>query len=93
MEMVYALPGLLPDVGDHPVALQSQFSGEGGDDGEDVAHHGPIVLIDSGYRRNMGLGDHQKMGGRLGGDVIESVAELILIDFAAGDFPGRDFAE
>ena len=36
----------------------------------------PPALWCNLYRRNMGLGDYQKMGGRLGGDVIEGVAEL-----------------
>ena len=41
----------------------------------------------------MRLGDDQKVGRRLGRDVIEGIAQVILVDLAAGDFPGDDLAK
>ena len=39
MQMLYTLPRLLPDVGDHAVAVQSQLPGHLGNDLKDVGHH------------------------------------------------------
>ena len=41
----------------------------------------------------MGLGDHQKMRGGLGINVIESVADLILVYFVGRDLALRDLTE
>ena len=93
MQVRYALTGLLPDVGHHPVTLQTQLLGDLGDHGKDVGHHRRVVLADLCHRGDMHFGNHQKMGGRLGIDVIEGEADLILIDFVGGDLSLRDLAE
>lgn len=58
MEMEHALARLLPDVGDDPVAVQSQLLGELGDDLEDVGRNAAVVFRDFGNRPDVGLGNH-----------------------------------
>ena len=41
----------------------------------------------------MGLGDNQKVGGRLGIDVMEGKAYLVLVDFVGRDLPLRDLTK
>ncbi len=89
MEMVDALPGLIPDVGDHPVALQSQLFGKPGDDGKDMPHSGLIGPVHLGHRLDMLLGDDQEVGGGLGVDVVEGAAEVVLIDLFRRDLRRR----
>ena len=93
MQVEHALPRLLADVGDHPVALQPQLLGDLGNDGEDMSHHSGILRRDLGHRGDMGLGDHQKVGGRLGIDVVEGVAQLILVHLFGRDLAPGDLAE
>ena len=93
MQVRHTLARLLADVGHHPVALQTQLLGDLGDDGEDVGHHGGVVLSDLGHRGDVHLGNHQKVGGGLGIDVVEGVADLVLIDLVGGDLSLRDLAE
>ena len=91
--MKHALPRLLADVGDHPVAVQPLFLCQLGNDLEDMSHHCAVVRGDLRHRANVGLGYHQEVGGRLGINVIEGVAHVVLVDLAAGDLPGNDLAE
>ena len=93
MQVVDALARLLPDVGDHAVAVQTQLLRHLGDDFENVGNHGAVVPGHLGHRTDVGLGDDQKVGGCLGIDVIEGVALLVLIDLVGGDLPGADLAE
>ena len=85
--MGHTLPGLLADVGDHPVALKTQLLGHLGDDGKDVGHHSGIFGSDLSHGSNVSLGNHQKMGGRLGLDVVKGIDRIVLIDLV-----GRDLA-
>ena len=93
MQVEHALPRLLADVGDHPVAVQALLLRQPGDDLEDVGHHRAVVRRDLGHGADVGLGHHQEVGGRLGIDVVEGVADIVLVDLAAGDLPGNDLAE
>ena len=93
MQVRDTLARLLADVGHHPVALQAQLFGDLGDHGEDVGHHRRVVLADLRHRGDMHLGNHQKVGGRLGIDVIEGEADLILIDLVGRDLSLRDLAK
>ena len=63
VQVVDALTGLLTDVGDDAVALQTQLLGDLGDDGEDMSHHSGIVLGHFGHGGDVRLGDDQEMGG------------------------------
>ena len=93
MKMENALARLLSDIGDHTVTLHALFLGDLGDDLKDMGHHGAVFRADSGNRGNVGLGDDQEVSGRLGGDVVEGEAQLVLIDLAAGDLSGNNAAE
>ena len=72
VQMMDALAGLLADVGDNAIALQTQLLGDLGDDGEDMSHHGGIVLGHFGHGGDVGFGDDQEVGGSLGVDVIKA---------------------
>ena len=93
MQVVDALTGLLADVGDHAVALQTQLLGDLGDDGEDVGHNGGVVLGHFGHGGDVGLGDDQEMSGSLGVNVVKGETDLVLIDFIGRDLPFGDLAE
>ena len=93
MEVMDGLAGLLTDVGDDAIALQTQLLGDLGDDGEDVSHDGGVVLSHFGHGGDVGLGDDQEMGGSLRVDVVESEADLVLIDFIGRDLPFGDLTE
>jgi hypothetical protein len=41
----------------------------------------------------VGLGDYQKVCGRLGVDVVEGEADVVLVDLAAGNLPSNNLAE
>jgi hypothetical protein len=93
VEVMDGLTGLLTDVGDHAVALQPQLLGDLGDDGEDVSHHGGVVLGHFGHGGDVRLGDDQEVGGSLGINVIKGETDLVLIDFIGRDLPFGDLAE
>ena len=94
MEMVDGLTGQRAHVGDHAVALgDAQVLSQLGDDGVNMPHHRGGLLGHLGGGGQMDLGDHQKMDRSQGVDIIKGVAEVILIDLAAGDLPGDDLAE
>ena len=87
VQVVNALPRLLPDVGHHAVALQTQLLRQLGNDLKNVGHYGAVFRRDSGNRGNVGLGNHQKVYRGLGCDVIKGIAQIVLIDLVAGNFP------
>mgnify|MGYP006927295151 CR=1 FL=1 len=63
------------------------------DDLKGVGHHGGIFRGDLPAGADVGLGDDQEMGGRLGVDVVKGVHQLVLVDLVGGDLPRRDLAE
>ena len=93
VQVRHALPRLLADVGDHAVALDAHFLGEPRDDLEDVRDNGAVFSAHARDRRNVHLRDHEEVHGRLRRDVVEGIAELVLIDFARRDLARRDLAE
>ena len=93
MEMEDALTGLLSDIGNDAVALQSLFLGQLCDDLENMGHHAAVGTVHLGHGGDMGLGDHQKMDRGLGRDVAEGLAKRVLIDLGAGDLAGNNLAE
>ena len=58
-----------------------------------MAHDRRVLLRHGGHGLDVGLRHYQKVGGRLGGDVIERIAQIVLVDLLAGDLPGDDLAE
>ena len=93
MQMKNTLPCLLTDVGDYPVALQPLFFSQLRDHLKDVSHNTAVIGCHFRHRANVGLGNHQKVGGCLGCNVVEGKAHVILVDLAAGDLPGSDTAK
>ena len=73
--------------------VQAQLLGHFGDDCENMGHYGGVVLCHLGHRSDMGLGDNQKVGGRLGIDVMEGKAYLVLVDFVGRDLPLRNLTK
>ena len=80
MQVRHALTRLLADVGDHAVALDAHFFCHLGDDLKDMRDHGAVLGVDAGDGRDMRLGDHKEVRGSLRRDVVEGVAQLVLID-------------
>ena len=93
VKVMDTLSGLLANIGDYPIALQSQFSGQRSDDSKNMANRSLIALVYLRHRLDMLLGDNQKMSGCLGIDIIEGIAEVILVRLIRRDFPGDNFAE
>ena len=58
-----------------------------------MGHYGGVFLCHLGHRSDMGLGDNQKVGGRLGIDVMEGKAYLVLVDSVGRDLPLRDLTK
>ncbi len=93
VEVEDALARLFTDVGNHPVTLQPQLLRELGDDLENMGHYAAVVRRDLGDGANVGFGDHQEVGGSLRSDVVEGIAQIVLVDLIAGDFPGGNVAK
>ena len=94
MQMMYGLAGISAAVADHPVTAGQAFgSGNLGDHLENVGHHSAVFGGDAVNGRDVGLGDHQNVGGRLGRDIPESQDGLVLVDLGGGDIPCDDLAE
>ena len=91
--MLDGLPRLIAAVVDDAVALHAQLLADLHDDLKAVSHHGAVVRRNGVGAADMLLGYHQKMGGRLGVDVVEGVALLVLVDLVAGDLAIDDGAE
>ena len=93
VQVVHGLAGLLAAVGDHPEIGDAQFLRHLRDDLKGVGHHGGIFRRNLPAGCNVGLGNHQEMGGRLGDDVVKGVHQLVLVNLVGGDLPRRDFAK
>ena len=63
VQVVDALPRLLPDVGYHPVALQPLLPAQSCDDLEDVGHHGAVAAIHLRHGGDGALGITRKWVG------------------------------
>ena len=86
VQMLHALAGIGAAVGDDPVAVFQTFClGDLGDHPEDVGHHSAVFFGDAVAVGNVGLGDHQHVGGSLGGNVPEGVDQVVLVDLGRGD--------
>ena len=66
MQVRYALTGLLPDVGHHPVTLQTQLLGDLGDHGKDVATTAALSSLTSATEEICILGITRKWVGAWG---------------------------
>ena len=93
MKVEDTLTSLFTNIGNHTVAIQIKFLGHVSDDSEDVADDGGVALIHGGDGSDVCLGNYQKMGRGLRVDVIECVAQLVLIYLVGGDVAGDDLTE
>ena len=93
MQMEHALTRLLSDVGDHAEAVHAALLGNLRNDLKAVRYNRAVGRINGGNRLDVLLGDHEKMRGRLRVDVVESVAEVILVHLARRNIAGDDFTE
>ena len=78
--MEHALSRLLTNIGDHTEAVQPQFLRNLGNDLKAVCYDHAVGFIHRSNRLDVLLGDHQKMRRSLRVDVIEGIAQLVLID-------------
>ena len=83
MQVRYGLAGVFSGVGDHTEASfgETFLAGDLGDRGKYMTDQSGIGIIDLGTGSYVCFGDHKDMSGRLGIDISESVAQVILVDF------------
>lgn len=93
MQVLHGLAGLIAAVVDDAVILAAQVCTDLGDDLKAMRHDVGVAAIDLAGAADVLLGHHQEMGGRLRVDVIEGVAQLVLVDLIGGDLPGNNGAE
>ena len=93
VQVMDTLSGLLTNIGDNAVAVQTQLLGDLGNDGEDVSYYSGVILGYFSHGGNMGLGDDQEVRGSLRIDVIKGKADLVLVDFVGRDLTFGDLAE
>ena len=94
MQMVDALAAVVAAVGDHAEAvIQTLGLGDLGDHFENVGHNSGILRSDGAAAVDVGLGNHQNVGGSLGSDVPEGVDGFILINLGGRDVACYDLSE
>ena len=94
MQVMNGLTGTVPAVGDYAEAvLHAHFGGQLCDDLKDVPYHSGIGAVYLGSRLYVLLGDNKEVGGCLGVNVVEGVAEIILIHLFGGHLTAYYAAE
>ena len=93
MQMRHALSRLLADVGHDAVTLNALLLGELGNDLEDVRDDGAVLFVHARDRCDVRLRDHKKVHRRLRRDVVEGIAEVVLVDLVRRDVARDDLAE
>ena len=94
MQVLHALASVSSNVRDHAIALrQALLGGDLGNGAEDVSQNGSVLLRDRVHRRDVALGDHENVGGRLGVDVAKRQNRLALKNLRGGNFSPSDLAK
>ena len=94
MQVFYGLSRVLAAVRDDAEAVgKAEFLRQFGDDREDMADQRGVVLSDLVRCGDVLLLHEEKMLRRQGLNVIERIAEVVLIDLLRGDLPGNNLAE
>ena len=93
MQVLHGLTCLIAAVVDDAVILAAKVCADLGDSGEAVSHHRSVGLVDLAGAADVLLRHHKEVDGSLRLDVIEGVAEIVLIDLLAGDVTIDDGAE
>jgi len=94
MEMVHGLAAVFSGVDDNAVALgESLGLGDGGSGLEQMAEEGGLVRAGVVQGGEVLAGNDENVDGRLGMDVGEGVAEVVLMDGGGGDGSLSDLAE
>ena len=87
MQVRHGLTRVGAAVADHPVATRQPLRRRDlGDDLKNVGDHGAVFFRDAVAAGDVGLGDHQNVGRRLGVDVPEGEDLVILVDLGGGPF-------
>ena len=82
MQMEHALTRLFSDVGDHAEAVHAALLGNLRNDLKAVRYNRAVGRINGGNRLDVLLRDHEKMRGSLRVNVVEGVAEVVLVHLA-----------
>ena len=91
VQVGHGLAGVGAAVADHTVAVyKALFFCDHGDHLKNMGNHTAVFGRNAGNRRNVGLGDHQNVGGSLGVNVPEGQNQFVLIDLGRGDLTSDD---
>lgn len=98
MQMLHLLPPLVTGIDHHPepalrVRIAPLFQGQLRHQGHDLAHECRVLTLQMSHRRDVGLGNDQKMHWCPRLDVVKCINFVILINLATGDIALGDFAK
>lgn len=93
MEVGNRLPCVFATVRHHSETINAQLLGDLGDDCENMGNHCVVLLGDGSAGGNVNLGNHQEVGGCLGVDVVEGVAEGVLVHLVGGNLSLGNFTK
>lgn len=94
VEVINGLAAIVTNVDDGAVAVfEVQIAGKLGGDEQEVPEDGFILRFGVGEGGNFLQGDDQNMRGRLGIDIVESEAAIVLMDDRSGKFTVDDAFE
>ena len=94
MQVLDRLTAVLTAVGDDAVAVHKPLGGgDLRDHLEDAGHVAAVLGIHLVSRGHVSLRNDEDVGGSHGGDVAESVHQLVLVHLGGGNIPRDDLAE
>ena len=94
MQVLYALAGILTNVGDYTVSIcKSLGCGNVRNCFEDFSHKSAVLRIHGICRRNVRFGNHQDMHRRHRMNVTEGIYPFILENLCGRNLPRHNFAE
>ena len=95
MDVKDRLPSVTVAVEDRPIAAggQPMFAGDCGGAPDQCPHEAVIALLQIVERRDVTLGNHEDMCGRLGIDVLEGHYLVVFIHALGGNLARHDLAK
>jgi len=86
MQVLHGLAGILADIGDHAVAVvQTDFLGQLGDHGKDMAQQGTVLLRQGSGTLDVLFGHNKEMHLGLRVDIVKRHDLIVLIQLVRGD--------